>query len=537
MSFQDGGRASGNKAETDEWTSLLHPGGASYGGSTSVDEAIDEGLSKSPYLGGVCVARFWLIFGGVLFNFFVACFDSTIMVSSHPVITSHFKSANSASWLSTAFLLTSTGFQPLFGRLSDTIGRKQPYILCLTLFLLGTLWCSLAPSMTSFIAARAMCGLGGGGMVSLGSIITSDLVPIEIRGAYQCYITAVYGAGSALGAALGGTIADNLGWRWEFGFQIPFLAISLAMTCFTIPPRLGLQEGAQQKTLLEAMKLFDVKGSILLTTSVTLFILGINLGGNVYEWSHPYVITPLMICSICSALFIWVEYREPLPIMPLKIIAHDPRASLVLSNAIGSMISDAITFNIPLYFQAVLFESATSSGLRLVVPMLCSSAAGTATSFIITWTGRLKPPLMVGVILLLAGTSGLVFMRKGMSDWLYPLFLIPSSIGNGFMFPGTLMAVLAVSEQSEQAVVTSTLILLRSLGGILGVAISSFVLQNALLFFLDETVQGPDKDDVIYKVRKSIKAIGNLAPVYREQVIDAYALSLRSSKSSTRVRK
>jgi MFS family permease len=238
-------------------------------------ESIEDGLSKSPYIGGVGVVRFWLIFGGVLFNFFVACFDSTIMVSSHPVITSYFNGANSASWLSTAFLLTSTSFQPLFGRLSDTIGRKPPYIFCLTVFLSATIWCALAQSMTSFIAARALCGLGAGGMVSLGSIITSDLVPIEIRGAYQSYMNAVYGAGAALGAALGGAIADTLGWRWEFGVQVPLLAIALVMACFTTPPRLGLQDGVKQKTVMEAMKVFDFKGSVLLTTSITFFILGI----------------------------------------------------------------------------------------------------------------------------------------------------------------------------------------------------------------------------------------------------------------------
>lgn len=175
---------------------------------------------------------------------------------------------------------------------------------------------------------------------------------------------------------------------------------------------------------------------------------------------------------------------------------HNPRAGLILSNALASMISNTVTFNIPLYFQAVLLESATSSGLRLVVPTLCSSAVGTATGFIITYTRRLKPPLMIGSILVLVGTIGLFFMTRGLADWAYLLFLVPSAMGTGFIFPGTFMAVLTVSEQSEQAVVTSTLILWRSLGGVLGVAISSLVLQNALLFFLDETVQGPEKDDV-----------------------------------------
>jgi len=243
--------------------------------SESTGEEDAESNRKSPFLAGVSVGTFWLIFGGVLTGNFVACFDSTIMVSSHPVITSHFNSSNSASWLSTAFLLTSTSFQPLFGRLSDTIGRKMPYVISSVIFLLATLWCGVSQSMTSFIVARAVCGLGAGGMMAMGSIITSDLVPIEIRGVYQSYINIVFGIGSAMGAALGGAIADSLGWRWEFGVQVPFIALCVVASYFTIPRKLGLATGIEKKTLWEAMKVFDFKGSLLLTTSITFLILGL----------------------------------------------------------------------------------------------------------------------------------------------------------------------------------------------------------------------------------------------------------------------
>ena len=123
--------------------------------------------------------RFWLIFAGILSTYFLSCFDGTVMASSHPVITSHFQSSNSASWLSTAFLLTSTAFQPVVGRLSDSLGRKPPYLFTMAVFALATVWCAAAQSMTSFIVARAVCGFGAGGMMSVGTIIISDLVPIE----------------------------------------------------------------------------------------------------------------------------------------------------------------------------------------------------------------------------------------------------------------------------------------------------------------------------------------------------------------------
>ncbi|CZR52654.1 related to multidrug resistance protein fnx1 [Phialocephala subalpina] len=488
-----------------------------------------ERKERSPYLAGVSVSQFWLIFGCILITYFVGCFDSTLMVSSHPVITSYFQSSNSASWLSTAFLLTSTAFQPIFGRLSDTIGRKTPYVVTGFVFLVATLWCALAQTMTSFIIARAFCGLGAGGMMALGSIITSDLVPIEIRGAYQSYINIIFGIGSALGAALGGAICDHLGWRWLFGIQVPMLMLVLCIVCLVVPRKLGLAQGVAKKSLLEAMKVFDFKGSFLLTTSITFLILGLNLGGNVFPWSHPFVITSLVIFGVCFPLFIRVESRVDLPIMPLNIITRYPRAGLIFANAVGAIISNAVTFNVPLYFQAVLLESATSSGFRLIIPTIAAASVGTATGFLITWTRRMKWLLVLGVIFLIIGTIAMSSMRRGWPGWVYVLCLLPSNIGAGFMFPATFMAVLAVSDQAEQAVVTSTLVLWRSMGMVLGVAMSSLVLQNTLYLYLEQNVSGPDKAKVIEEVRKSVRAIAGLEPHYREQVIDSYASSLRAT--------
>ncbi|PMD62935.1 MFS general substrate transporter [Hyaloscypha bicolor E] len=525
----------GIEVESQETAMLRGPRRYSFGNGSS--RAIPESPSeedieskpKSPFLAGVSVGTFWLIFGGVMTGNFVACFDSTIMVSSHPVITSYFQSSNSASWLSTAFLLTSTSFQPLFGRLSDTIGRKTPYIFTMTIFLIATIWCALAQSMTSFIIARAVCGLGAGGMMAMGSIIMSDLVPIEIRGVYQSYINIVFGVGSTMGAALGGAIADSLGWRWEFGVQVPLIALCVLGSYFVIPRKLGLAAGIEKKTLWEAMKVFDFKGSLLLTACITFLILGLNLGGNIFPWTHPFVLASLIIFSLAFPLFIYIESIVPLPIMPLKLILHNPRAGLILGNFIGAIIANAVTFNIPLYFQAVLLESATTSGLRLIVPSLAASAVGTATGFLITWTKRLKWLLVLGVICLVTGTMALSCMQRGLPDWAYLLFLVPSAMGQGFMFPAAFMSVLVVSEQAEQAVVTSTLILWRSLGMVLGVAASSLVVQNALLVYLEKNVVGPDKEDVIEQVRKSVRAIADLEPVYREQVIDSYASALRAT--------
>ncbi|KAG5972909.1 hypothetical protein E4U55_000703 [Claviceps digitariae] len=477
---------------------------------SSLDEDADLDAEPAPFLNGTSTGRFWFIFSQILMVQFIGCFDGTIMASSHPVITSYFGAANSASWLSTAFLLTSTAFQPLLGRLSDALGRKPLFLGSLCVFTGATVWCALASSIESFIVARAFCGLGAGGCMTLGSIITSDLVPIERRGSYQSYMNMVYGAGSALGAAVGGAMAEALGWRWEFGVQLPPLILCLAVSAVAIPDALGVQ-GGERKSMLTALREFDMKGSLLLTVSVSFLILGLNLGGNVMPWSHPFVIASLVIFVVCFPSFLLVESRVDKPIMPLPIASEMHNAD----------------FSSPLYFQAVLLMSATDSGLRLVIPTLVSSTAGALTGFAISWTRRLKWPLICGTTGFLVGTICLTSLRRDLPPLAFFLTLLPSSMGGGFQFPGTFMAILASSAQSEQAVVSSTLILWRSLGMVLGVAVSSLILQNALVYYLDAFVQGPRKDAVIAEVRASVEAVARLEMPYREQVIRGYEAGLR----------
>jgi len=268
----------------------------------------------------------------------VACFDSTLMASSHPAITSYFKSSNSASWLSTAFLLTSTAFQPIFSRLSDTVGRRQPFVFSLAVFAFGILGCAIAPSIMTFILARAVCGLGAGGAMSLGTIIASDLVPMEIRGQYQSMLNLAFGIGSSLGAALGGFLADTLGWRWEFGIQIPPVLFCLAIAWIITPDDLGPQLMQRDNvSVWEAIQSFDLSGSFLLTSSVTLLILAMNLGGNVLPWSHPFVLSAMVLAVIAWGILMRVEKRAERPIIPLKMLFNRPRGNLVFSNFLASM--------------------------------------------------------------------------------------------------------------------------------------------------------------------------------------------------------
>lgn len=482
---------------------------------------------KNPYMGGVGVRQFWVAFVSICLQILITNFDSTLMASSHPVITSYFNASNAAAWLSTAFLLTQTAFQPLFGRVSDTVGRKWLHLTFLFIFGLATAGCALAPTIGSFITGRAVAGLAAGCVTSMGSIMVNDMVPIEIRGVFQSYINIFFGAGSASGAAFGGFLCDRLGWRWTFGIQVPAVLLVMILSAISIPASLGPHLARNSdKSARQLIASFDIAGSVLLTLTVGLLILGLNVGGAILPWGHPLVITSLVLALVSVPFLTYAEKRAERAVMPLWILSRPPHAHLVISNFFGMVGINTILFNAPLFFQAVLLETPSLSGFRLTAPWIAATVCGVSAGFIMTATRRMKPLLVLGSFSMLIGAILLTAMWPSIPPWLATVFLVPPSIGQGLAFPATSLAVLATCKQEEQAVVTSTLLLSRSLGTVIGVAVSSLIVQNALWRFLESNVTGKGKGDVIRLVRKSVKAIKDLDDKHQAEVIQAYRQAL-----------
>lgn len=488
--------------------------------ATSTDGARDanEDDSYAARFIDVSPTRFWLIFTGVMMGYFIGFFDSTLMASSHPVITSYFHAANAASWLSTAFLLTSTAFIPLFGRTSDAFGRKPVYLFAVTMFFLTTAWCGLAQSIGGFIAARALCGMGAGGVFSMGQVISSDLVRIEYRGVYQSYINLCLGIGSCLGLAFGGLLCDQIGWRGAFLIQLPFIFILFVTAACTIPADLGVKRiRSERMTVVQLIRSIDLTGSLFLILSVTALIMGLNLGGNVVPWSHPLVISSLVASLVLSVVLVRYERGVRRAVLPIELLTRNPRAGIIFGNFFGAISANTMMFNAPLYFQAVKLASPTDSGLRLVAASVAVTVSSVGTGFLITWSKRLKPTIIIGGLFMLLGGLAAGSMGVNTPHAIAMICVSFSSLGQGFSFPTLMVSILATSEQDDQAVATTTLGLARNLGSVMGVSISSWIFQNILIYQLDHKVTGTEKGHIISLVRKSIRAIADLDPFHRQE--------------------
>jgi MFS family permease len=466
----------------------------------------------------VSPTQFWVIFSGIMMGYMIGFFDSTLMASSHPVITSYFKAANSASWLSTAFLLTSTAFMPLFGRISDAFGRKPVYLFSIAMFFVTTAGCGLARNIGHFIAARALCGLGAGGIFSIGQIISSDLVRLEYRGVYQSYLNLCLGVGSSLGLAFGGYLCDHIGWRGAFLIQLPFIFVYLIAAAWTVPADLGLKTvGMERMKLSQLIRSIDITGAFILITAVTLLILGLNLGGNVVPWGHPLIIVSLVLSGVLAVILVRYERLVPRPVMPIELLTTNPRASIIFGSFFATMSVSTVVFNAPLYFQAVKLTSPTTSGLRLVASSLAITFSSVSTGILVNWTRRLQPFVLIGVCSMVIGGCAAASMGIDTHNPVAMVCISFSSLGQGFSFPCLMVSILATSKREDQAVATTTLGLWRNLGSVMGVAVSSWIFQNTLIYHLKHNVTGVDKDHIIALVRKSVHSIALLDPVHRSE--------------------
>jgi MFS family permease len=280
----------------------------------------DQPLLRSPDQAPWHAPRgFVLIEIAIMANVFLYGLDSTITAATYGVISSEFNAANTASWLTTSYLVTSTAFQPLYGRVSDIFGRRVCFFISTITFALGCLGCGVANDVVFLNIMRALTGFGGGGLMTMATIINSDMIPFHKRGMYQALQNGMNGFGAIAGASFGGSIADHIGWRWCFLLQVPVSVLALIVGYLVIknPPitfTVGDGFGAVWKRV-------DVSGSLLLVAAVSVQLVGLSLGGNELPWGSPWVTLILVGSVVLFALFFWVEaHTNAIPVIPLRLL-------------------------------------------------------------------------------------------------------------------------------------------------------------------------------------------------------------------------
>ncbi|KIJ95956.1 hypothetical protein K443DRAFT_682649 [Laccaria amethystina LaAM-08-1] len=450
---------------------------------------------------------------------FLCAMDGTIVVSSAAAIGSELNELQNTSWIATAYLLTLTSFQPLYGKLSDIFGRKNCLLFSYSIFSIGCLLCGLSRNMNELIICRAFAGIGGGGMQTIVSIIMSDVVPLRSRGTWQGVLNIVWTTGTVVGASLGGLFADTIGWRWAFLIQVPIALIAIIAVSLAL--HLPKVESGGFKANLKRV---DFLGAICLVSAVFFLLFGLDRGGNV-SWNDELTIYSMCAFFVAFVTFAFVEMEwASEPFAPKRIIVNRSLIASYLVNFFGIASGFTMIFYIALYFQAVQGRTASETGIWLLLSVGGSLTGSLCGGLIIQATGKYYLLTVAGYIVFFLGTTSTT-LSSGViitSSIGIALGLVFSSLGNGSGITTSLISLIANAGQADQAIATAVSYLFRSLGSVVGLSVGASLVQGTLRSSLQRKLSGQDVDEIIRRVRESLSYLDELDPVTRAMVTTSY---------------
>lgn len=419
----------------------------------------------------------------------LSALDQTVVSTAMPRIIEQLQGLSMYAWVTTAYMLTSTVSVPIYGKLSDQYGRKGILILGVVLFLAGSALCGLSGEfgalpvlgggMMQLIVCRAIQGLGAGALMTVSFAIMADLYPPRERGRLFGVFGSVFGIATVIGPFIGGFLTDHgtfmllghevAGWRWVFYVNLPLGLLALFMIMYRMPV---LRHGAGGR--------IDYLGAALVVSTAATLLLGLTLGGTTYPWDSPQIRGLFAVGGVSLAIFLWIETHAAHPILPLHLFRiHTFRVATLASFVMSTAFLGVVMF-MPLYMQVVQGINATQSGFALLPLMGGLIVSGIVCGRLVTRTGRYKPFMIAGGIVLIAGVVALTGIGPDTTTRDLAWRLALTGVGLG---PAQTLFSLVIQNSApptEIGVATSMAQFGRQMGATVGVAIFGTFLIHGL---------------------------------------------------------
>ena len=457
-----------------------------------------------------------VVMGGLLTGMFLSALDQSIVGTALPRITSDLGGLDRLSWVVTAYLLTSTSSTPLWGKISDLYGRRPMFQLAIVVFLAGSTLAGFADSMEQLIAARALQGVGGGGLMALAMATIGDVVPPRERPRYQGYMAATFGTSSVLGPVLGGFFADGPGWQWIFFINIPIGIVALVVTSAA----LRMKHVRREHTI-------DYLGAAVIVASVSSLLLDTAWAGPKEGWGSPTALALQVGGLLLVGVFVLVELRAAEPIIPMRLFRN---SIFSVANSFGFLIGAAmfgVMVFIPVYLQIVKGMSPTESGLGMVPMVLGLFTTSIGGGRVMARTGRYRwyPP--IGAALVIVAVIMLASLEPTTAYWFAALSMFVMGCGLGFTMQVLVIAVQNSVARTEIGVATSSVQFFRQMGGSFGAALFGAVLSSRLAVHLAQAAAGAPRGalpaDGLGDVSNNVEAIRVLPEPAHGLVVGAFS--------------
>jgi len=396
----------------------------------------------------------------IMLAMFLSALEQTIVAPALPTIGRVLGDVENLSWVVTAYLLANVVATPLFGKLSDIHGRRRMMLIAIVIFIAGSAACALAPNMPTLIAARALQGIGGGGILPIAHTIIGDMVsPLE-RPRYQSYTSIMFMAASIIGPVVGGVLTDYVHWTMLSWINLPMGLLALWMT----------DRALKKLPRHDRPHKLDVLGALLMVCAALALMLAMTWGGTRYGWVSAPILGLLAGAVVLWLLFAWRVASAPEPFIPLAVLRAPILAATTAAGFFSVGVIIGLTIFLPVYFELVLGFSPSGSGTALIVFL----AAATIGSF---FAGRLMIQLThyklvpaVGMVLGIIMLAVFAWKPGGLSLLEVCGLLTIGGAGLGVMYPVTTTIVQNSVVPHQLGTATGALNFARQLGGAIIVA-------------------------------------------------------------------
>ncbi|KAH7253684.1 major facilitator superfamily domain-containing protein [Fusarium redolens] len=503
-----------------ERSPLIHPGGQEspgYGsGSRHAPEPSQQDDETTIISKELSFPRLAMILSTAWLGVFLGAADTTVIATLSAQISSEFNSLSLLSWLATAYLIANSISQPISGRLTDIFGRGPGLAFCNVAFAIGNLICGVATSQRVMVLGRVIAGIGGGGLMSIPVFLGSDLVPLRRRGLVGGIANLWYGSGAMVGAVFGGLLNDYTIWGWRMAFLIQvipsLLSAVIVYVLIKVPPK------QSEKSYI---KRIDFGGVFLVSTFLASLVLCLSSGGNIVPWINPLPVMAISLSVFLFATFIYWELRASQPIIPVRLLLNRTVLASCLASVFCSAIAFTSIFYIPLYLQA-RGDSATNAGLKILPASLGTCLGGLIPGYLMKRSGKYVGLVIGSIVVLIFGTGLFALQDDNTPTWMTCLAFFVVGLGYNAVFTITQIACIAAVGHTQQAVVTSSTYLARSLGGTVGITLASVLYQSSLdmslwALFGDK----PNAADKIQKIKDDLTEIYCLPKAWYEGVLES----------------
>ncbi|KAJ1662562.1 hypothetical protein IW140_005297 [Coemansia sp. RSA 1813] len=419
--------------------------------------------------------RLYIILVGLSLLYFVSALETTILATVYIDISNEYKNLSNGIWIITSYLLSNTAVQPLYGKLSDILGRFWGIATATGIFCIGSILCAVSNSLGMLIASRAIQGIGGGGLMTMVSIVLSDVTTERDRGKYTGILASTWGIASAVGPVMGGAIVENASWRIIFWINLPVSVPPLVMLF------LSLNVPKPAGTAKEKFRRMDILGSAVFQAFIIPLIIAFAWGGQGFNWVSGRVLGTIGASAAVGILFLWIEWKVAKePIVSLRLF----RKRNVTASALGSLCMGACIYApmmfIPQWELSVKRASEISSGLHLLPLVLGMVITATFSGIYIARMGRYLELIWACGILIATGNSLLLLLDQNSGNGMRLGFLLITGLGLGLGVQTMIIAAQCAVTGLEMAATTTLVIFTRTLGGILSLSILSSVFNNRL---------------------------------------------------------